>query len=631
MTRTGLTKVMKSIRSISITFTSMMFILLLGICACGGNEKKTFYRVSPESFQNDIEHFNVDKKLGRISFRKGKDQFQLDDIPTPDGCFFYLKGKQQVKITPPVSGDIRFYTYLYFQSLDKSDPIHFTLGISRAGSGLTGEIGHEAGLSESKPIFKNLKIAPGDRLLLKFEGRGIVYFSTPLIYKNVPAVKRKNVIFIALDTLRGDQIGARADGLSITPNIDRFIKDSVYFKNACAQTSWTLPSFMSLFTGLYEYNHDVGVKNSLGLDKPSLMIPVSNRFITFGLHGGKVMGSRWGFGRGFDHYKHFRFAGSLFPQGGRSLFRKAVELLEESHFPDLFLFLHTYQVHSPYTPPEEFLLKLNKTPKYKKLEAVNYNEPAKTYLPVDDELGRSLKELYRAEILAFDSYFGTFIDQLKAMNLYDNTMIVFMSDHGEEFFEHRGWAHSHGLYQEQIRVPIIVKFPGNRFSGREITDVVGVIDIMPTIMSYYGIDSGSVEIDGRDLMPVIEKKRKRSPEYVISTISTGRYFEAVPPKIAVLFDRYKLIYNEPFSPVDLAFFEKYARPPEPPRFELYDLSADPGETGNIFGRHPEAIKKIMPVIVDIGRLIKRKIAEMNNSGMPMDKEVEEQLKSLGYL
>ena len=293
--------------------------------------------------------------------------------------------------------------------------------------------------------------------------------------------------------------------------------------------------------------------------------------------------------------------------------------------------MHTYQIHSPYTPPREFLLKLNNSPKYEKLEAVNYNDPAKTYFPVDEELKHSLKELYRAEILAFDSYFGDFIEQLKAMNLYDNSMIVFMSDHGEEFFEHRGWAHSHGLYQEQIHVPIAVKFPNSSFSGREINDVVGVIDIMPTILGYYRIDPGTVEIDGRSLMPLIEKNRVRSPNYIVSTISTGRYFDAIQPKIAILFDQYKLIYNQPFRPVDLEFFKKYTLPPETPEFELYNLSDDPLETANIFGHRPEIIKKIMPVIIEISRRIKQKTAAGDSDNRPLDKEVEDQLKSLGYL
>jgi arylsulfatase A-like enzyme len=405
----------------------------------------------------------------------------------------------------------------------------------------------------------------------------------------------------------------------------------VYFKNARAQTSWTLPSFMSLFTGLYEYNHEVGIKNPLSLEKPFLIEALAQKFITFGFHGGKVMSSRWGYSRGFDYYKHLRLAGALFPKGGRSLFQKAVELLKTSRFPNLFLYLHTYQVHAPYTPPEEFLSKLNTNPAHKKREAINYNNPAKTYLPVDEELKKSLKELYQAEILAFDSYFGEFIENLKDMNIYDNSMIVFMSDHGEEFFEHKGWGHSHGLYDELIKIPIIIKFPGSRFKNREIHKAAGVIDIMPTILGYYGIEYETARVDGRNLMPMIETGQKRNPDYVVSSISTGRYFDAVPPKIAVLFDHYKLLYNQPFSPENLAFFSDFTRPPETAKFELYDLENDPQEKQNIAETQPELKKKMMKIIIAAERLIKQKLSNKKNKNKPLDKEVEDQLKSLGYL
>ncbi len=607
------------------------FVIVSGgiLSSCRGKGDASFYRAEVENFQPDTGHFQVDKQMGKIFFRKGKEKFQLNDIPTPNGYYFYLRGKKQLKINPQFSGETGFYTYLYFESLDKSGSIDFTLEIHRQGT--NQKIAQQAGQKVSQPFFKDMNIAGGDLLLLKFKGRGVVYFSKPILYKKKENPGRKNIIFIALDTLRGDQIGAGKGDQSLTPNIDRFLKDSVYFRNAYAPTSWTLPSFMSLFTALYEYHHEVGINEPLSLEKPFLVNQISRQFITFGYHGGMVMNSRWGYWQGFDYYKYFPFAGSLFPRGGQSLFQKAVELLETSDFPNLFLFLHTYQVHAPYTPPEEFLHQLNKQPKFKKLEVINYNNPAKTYVPVDDDMKKSFKELYQAEVLAFDAYFGEFIKRLKAMDLYDNTMIVFMSDHGEEFFEHKGWAHSHSLYEELIKVPIIIKFPGSRYKNSEINDPVGIIDIMPTILSFYNIQYTAEGLDGKDLMPLVAGGQKRSPAYVVSSISTGRYFEAIPPKIAILFDNYKLIYNHPFSHQDLAFFKDYTPPPELPKFELYDLVNDPDEKHNIAQTHREPGKKMMPVLLDIVKKVKQKMAARGKKNTPLDKEVEEQLKSLGYL
>jgi choline-sulfatase len=592
---------------------------------------KNFYRVESDNLIQDNEYFRVDKILRRIYFKKGKQEIQLEEIPSINGNYFFLRGKKQIKITPGLTGDIGFYTYLYLESRPKNQSIRFILEINRKGK--TQNIAQITTAKTSNPFFKDLEVKKGDGLLLKFKGRGIVYLSQPILYKKLQGkdiAKGKHIFFIAVDTLRGDQIGMKVNNRSITPNMDRFTGDAVYLQNTYAQTSWTLPSFMSLFTGLYEFNHEVGIKNALPPAKPFLVQALSREFITFAFHGGKVMNSRWGFSRGFDYYKKFQPAAALYPRGGQSLFQKAAELLEQAQFPDLFLFLHTYQVHAPYTPPKKFLYQLDQNPKYLGLEAPNFNQPEKTYLPVDEEKKHSLKELYQAEILAFDAYFGEFIQRLKAMNIYDNSMIILMSDHGEEFYEHKGWTHSHSLYEELIRVPVFIKFPGSQFKNTRIKEITGIIDLFPTILSYYNIQHKAVELDGIDLMPMIRgKKSTASRDYVISTISTGKYFEAFPSRIAICFGDYKLIYNDPYTEKDLESFKEYALPPQPPKFELYNLKEDPIETQNIIDTHPKVKEKMMPIILEIQKLIRQKSAKTGKKAI--DEEVRKQLESLGYL
>jgi choline-sulfatase len=618
-----------------------LFRAIFGLIAIGAlvflvfffskDNEKTFYRVEPGHLIQDTEYFRVDKILRRIYFKKGKQETPLEEIPSINGHYFFLRGKKQIKMTPKLTGDIGFYTYLYLESRPKNQSIHFTLEINRKGK--TQNIAQITTAKTSNPFFKDLEIKKGDGLLLKFKGRGIVYLSQPILYKKLQGkdiAKGKHIFFIAVDTLRGDQIGMKVNNRSITPNMDRFTGDAVYLQNTYAQTSWTLPSFMSLFTGLYEFNHEVGIKNALPPAKPFLVQALSREFITFAFHGGKVMNSRWGFSRGFDYYKKFQPAAALYPRGGQSLFQKAAELLEQAQFPDLFLFLHTYQVHAPYTPPKKFLYQLDQNPKYLGLEAPNFNQPEKTYLPVDEEKKHSLKELYQAEILAFDAYFGEFIQRLKAMNIYDNSMIILMSDHGEEFYEHKGWTHSHSLYEELIRVPVFIKFPGSQFKNTRIKEITGIIDLFPTILSYYNIQHKAVELDGIDLMPLIRgKKSTASRDYMISTISTGKYFEAFPSRIAICFGDYKLIYNDPYTEKDLESFKEYALPPQPPKFELYNLKEDPIETQNIIDTHPKVKEKMMPIILEIQKLIRQKSAKTGKKAI--DEEVRKQLESLGYL
>ncbi len=604
---------------------------------CSSPPDTAFQRVDTDVLPQDNEHFRLDRSLQRIYYKNGSEEIHLDKLPSINASFFYLKGKKQIKIEPLpalTGADIRFYSYLYLDSMDANRRIDFSLDIYRNGQTLPVE--HMSVINESRDFFADMDLKKGDLLLLRFSGHGIVYFSRPVIYRAVKFSKKKSggnyIILIGVDTLRGDMVGRQINGKSLTPNIDAFIQDSVYMDRAYSQTSWTLVSFMSMFTGLYEYHHDVGVKNPLAPDKPFLVEQLARNYISVGYHGGKVMNSRWGFSRGFDYYNKYQPAGALYKNGGQSVFRKGLRLIETSRFPNLFLFLHTYQVHAPYWPPEEFVYILNPNPVHTKLDAVNFSEPEKTYLPVDDQLKQSLKELYQAEVLAFDSYFGEFIGKLKKIGIYNNAMIILVSDHGEEFFEHKGWAHSHALYDEQIRVPMIIKFPANRFGHTRISNPVGLLDLMPTVLSYLNIDYDFSALDGKDLMPLI--KTPHASEFhrgpVISTISTGRYFEAIPTRIALHFDHYKLIYNAPFTQRNLDFFKNYTAPPQPPKLELFDLSPDPGETRNIAGSLPRIQDKMMPLLLEIRKAIIKKLAA-GGKGNQLDKEVQEQLKSLGYL
>jgi arylsulfatase A-like enzyme len=211
-------------------------------------------------------------------------------------------------------------------------------------------------------------------------------------------------------------------------------------------------------------------------------------------------------------------------------------------------------------------------------------------------------------------------------------MIVFLSDHGEEFFEHKGWAHSHSLYNELIKVPVMIKFPGNEFKDNRVNAVIGLIDIIPTILSYYKVDRSESKIDGSDLMPQIRgEKNARHREYLVSSVSESRYIREIPPKFALINGDYKIIYNESFSVKDLDYFSPYALPPQTPQIEVYDLKKDPLEKHNIAGVKAELVKKMLPIIIKIKNIIKKNMAEKNKRGTPLDEEAKKQLESLGYI
>ncbi|MCU0276899.1 MAG: sulfatase-like hydrolase/transferase, partial [Acidobacteria bacterium] len=205
------------------------------------------------------------------------------------------------------------YAYLYGQGRPLGQDIEFTMEVSRQGK--SRELRRIKAPQISLPLFQDLDLRRGDRIVMRFTGSGIVYYSRPILYERYSASRATE----------------RTNVTGLTPNLDRFARDAVCLENAYAQTSWTLPSFMSMFTALNEYNHGVGVKTPLRPDQLSLVENLSGSFVTFGYHGG--MKTINGFARGFDSYQELLQTTPPFPQGGKALFDKALETLREGSFP----------------------------------------------------------------------------------------------------------------------------------------------------------------------------------------------------------------------------------------------------------------------------------------------------------
>jgi arylsulfatase A-like enzyme len=608
---------------------------IVGICLIVGaialyrslSQGPLFYREATTALPQDTARFRCDKTQGRIFYKTKTSEEWLDKLPNYQGGFFSLRQIKRIHFTPRYAKTNGLYSFVYFRSRGKNQPIAFTLYRKRVHD---YQKIHSITTTEAAfPLIVEPTLRKGDELIFEFSGQGIVYFSRPVFYRPTALHKREYVFLIAPDTFRSDVIGAERHGVKLTPNIDKFIQDSVCFPNTFAQSSWTVPSFISLFTARYAYNHGVGIGNSLDLAIPTLTSRLAEKFITFGYHGGLGLRSRWGYSRNFDHYEDFPPAGPFNPRGGYSLFEKTLELVKTATFPRTFLFLHTYQVHEPYTPPAEFLKKLNTSPKYSWLGAVNSMHPEKTFLTVASDQRLALQELYEAEVMAFDHYFGWFISELRQLGIYDRAMIVFTSDHGEEFFEHGGWAHSHSLYNELLRVPLIIKFPEQAHAGMRPGSLAGLIDVLPTLLEYYHLPPVASPIDGISLMPALSGKTPR--QNLISDIALSRYIEAIPPKFALFFNKTKLIYNYPASAADLKFFAPFGLPPETPLVELFDINRDPWEHNRILPAQFSAAKALFTEMRRVKKEIEKALLRRGYSFPALDAESLRILRSLGYL
>lgn len=473
---------------------------------------------------------------------------------------------------------------------------------------------------------RELEFLKGDEIRIRVQGRGEVVLNRPVIYEIQREEQRRYVFIVAPDTLRADRIGATRNGIPLTPRISEFREDCCEFENAYAQSSWTLPSFMSFFTGLYEFDHQITRDSSLEADKPFLVERLSEQFFTVNFNANLWMLGKFGFARGFDFFSvHSSPTDST---GGKVMFSNAVHFLEKNRIPSLFMFLHTYQIHSPYAPPEEFLARVAPDSPYRELDSFFYRKQFNRQ--VSPEVRSNMETLYDAEILAFDSYFGDFIRALKDMGIYDRSLIVFLSDHGEEFYEHGGWAHCHSMYNEVVRVPLFVKFPRNQYRGQAMKENVGLIDILPTVMDYYRIKNDR-SVAGLSLLPLLEG-RKLTRNKLLSSTSVSYSVRDIPPKYAIISDNLKIIYHFQYSPENLAYFSEFGLPPQTGAVQIFDIQADPTEVSPFDERQKTRFLK--PFVSDINFIngtISTIMKHRKKGNVNFSQEDKQKLKTLGYL
>ncbi len=318
-----------------------------------------------------------------------------------------------------------------------------------------------------------------------------------------PAEPVYNVILISIDTLRADHLGAYGYPRPTTPRIDAFAADSVVFTEAIAQAPSTLHSHASMLSSLLPQHHRASWSARTRLPEESLTLAevlLESGYRTIAFTGGGQMARIFGLDQGFESYREpgeQHFSGTV---------DVAIEWMDEKGDRPFFLFLHNYEVHHPYEPDAH----------YRELLDIRYDGPLPENitkelleeirtgdLEIDDADLAYIVGLYDAEIRSMDDGFGRLVDYLKSAGMYDRTMILFTSDHGEEFNEHGVVGfHSHSLYDELLRVPLIVKYPDNRHAGTVVEQQVRGIDVAPTVLGFLGLPNPT-EFSGADVGPLV--------------------------------------------------------------------------------------------------------------------------------
>jgi len=649
---------------IPVRFLSVLPILLL-LCCSPARESPVFRLIDHLDRENILRSpFLIDASTSGEG-EKGA----LPPLPTVNGASLLLDAgvrenpyllKQKLKIglveinallAPPES------RYRFRKKINGPAFLEFTYGIKRDEEMAREQSGVRvvdfsitlAAEGSDTEIFRNtLRLSPRDPLVFNYKRidlsayagnevridfstrgsrRALACWFNPVLY--TPRRDTRNVVLISLDTLRPDHLGCYGYSRDTSPNIDALAQDSVLFLNTFATSPWTLPSHVSLMTSLNCINHQV-YQSDQTMDpslKPLADFLRESGFTTGAVTGGGFVSGLYGFSRGFDSY-HVR--GQIqAADAAETACRAAVDWIERHRDRDFFLFLHTYQIHNPYRSPPPYnrlFAEKESALTWVDMSPLRLNHENR-YQPVSPELRQNFIDLYDGEIRYTDeALVGPILKKLRESDLYDDTMIILTSDHGEEFYEHQSWLHTHSLYNETIRVPLIVKFFGKENRGRQIDRFARLVDIMPTILDALDISPGKRRLDGQSLLPLLEDARRENEERTfIAELAPDVMGKHVPRKAAANRGRLKLILHDPYSPQDLAYFR--FPPPQVHPVEIFDLDEDAGEQKNLALQDPELAR----VLLDFFRERNVQKSEAKAEKARMDEKLREQLKALGYI
>ena len=396
-----------------------------------------------------------------------------------------------------------------------------------------------------------------------------------------PAPPIRNVLLISIDTLRADHLSCYGYAAPTTPNIDALANEGVLFENVIAPVPLTLPSHCSMLTGTNPTYHGVHDNIMYRLDDESNVtlaeLAREHGFTTGAIVSGSVLDARFGLRQGFESYDqvggHRTTASDLYERNAGQTNRVALDWLDRHHDERFFLFLHYYDPHAPYDPPPPFASQYATNP-------------------------------YAGEIAYTDKCVGQIIARLKELDLYDSTLIVIVSDHGEMLGEHGEKTHDYFIYQGAIRVPLVIRVPGLH-EPRRVKSIAGVIDVLPTVCGLLGIEPPP-DVQGVDLTPALHGRAPVSlPGVYCQSLTPTKY--GGNALVGIVTDRWKFIHTT--------------------RAELYDLTADPREQTNLVQAQPGEAARLQDLLKQMLTAQRRDVSARQSD---IDPEVERKLGALGY-
>ena len=408
-----------------------------------------------------------------------------------------------------------------------------------------------------------------------------------------------NVILITLDTVRADRMGFLGSQRGLTPNLDALAKQSAVFTRAYSQVPLTTASHATILTGTYPQFHQV---NDFGVPLAQELPYAPYLLHKKGYHTAAFVGSLVldpatrsapGFERGFDVYDagfHRRHAGEdrygAIERRGGEIIGRALTWLTANHDGPFFIWIHLYDAHDPYDPPEPYKTRYASTP-------------------------------YDGEIAYVDAAVGKFIEWLRYRGLYDGSLIAVMADHGEALGEHGEATHGIFLYDETIHVPLLFKLPAQRSAGRRIDSRVGLVDVLPTILQGSGVPIPS-QVQGQSLLTLLKPPAAKSAPGQLRPPSPDRpaYSESDYPHRTFGWSALHALRTGKYLYIDA------------PRAELYDQVSDPKAEHNLSAASAAVAGTLAS---QLGAFRQKTSTGKEAPKISADPELQEKLSALGYV
>jgi len=394
-----------------------------------------------------------------------------------------------------------------------------------------------------------------------------------------------NLLVITLDTMRADHIGAYGYEKARTPHLDDLAQKGIMFADCYSPVPLTLPAHCSLFTSRYPLGHRVRDNGTFFLRDAEVTLAEvlkNEGYNTYAVVASFVLMAKFGLDQGFSAYDDSLDANELLHNfyseiRADRVYEKFSSWLENRQARKFFAWVHFYDPHAPYEPPDA----------YKK--------------------GSSLRDLYDGEVAFADVYVGKILDDLRKRNLLENTLIVIAGDHGEAFGEHQEYGHSVFCYEENLKVPLIFSNPRLFPDGAVVDARVCLIDVLPSLLDILGIDHPPA-VQGKSFSGLMRgKKEKKKRSYYIESMY-GKETLGWAPLSGI---------------VDGAY--KYISLPQP---ELYDLEQDSRERNNLFSSKEDVARELDE---KLKRFMLEYSSAQGNVRRELTAEDRRRLESLGYI